>query len=101
MAEKDPSTEGGEEVGIDNARSPAPDAAPEDNPQPDALAGDVEITSGTGIDMGGTGDNAPVHSPTIPDDEGKTGDAQGEGKAADAAGNVAHGNPEAPEVDHA
>jgi hypothetical protein len=66
----------------------------------DALKG-ADITSGTGIDQGGTGDDAPVHSPTIPDDEGNTGDAQGEGKAADAAGNVAHGNPEAPEVDHA
>ena len=33
---------------IDNARSPAPDAAPEDNPEPDALSGDAEITSGTG-----------------------------------------------------
>jgi hypothetical protein len=31
----------------DNARSPAPDAAPEDNPEPDALK-DVDITSGTG-----------------------------------------------------
>lgn len=46
MSEKDPNTEGGEEVGIDNARSPAPDAAPEDNPQPDALAGDADIKSG-------------------------------------------------------
>ncbi|MDX6704311.1 MAG: hypothetical protein QOK16_1882 [Solirubrobacteraceae bacterium] len=31
----------------DNARSPAPDAAPEDNPEPDALK-DVDITSGKG-----------------------------------------------------
>jgi hypothetical protein len=30
-----------------NARSPAPDAAPEDNPEPDALK-DADITSGTG-----------------------------------------------------
>jgi hypothetical protein len=44
----DPAAEGGEEVGIDNARSPAPEAAPEDNPEPDALAGDVDIKSGTG-----------------------------------------------------
>lgn len=29
-------------------RSPAPDAAPEDNPEPDALSGDVDIKSGTG-----------------------------------------------------
>ncbi len=39
--------QGDESVGIDNARSPAPDAAPEDNPEPDALAGDVDIKSGT------------------------------------------------------
>ena len=48
MFDEDPAAEGGEEVGIDNARSPAPDAAPEDDPAPDALAGDVEIKSGTG-----------------------------------------------------
>ena len=30
-----------------NARSPAPDAAPEDNPEPDALK-DADIQSGTG-----------------------------------------------------
>lgn len=48
MFDEDPAAEGGEEVGIDNARSPAPDAAPEDNPEPDALAGDADITSGTG-----------------------------------------------------
>lgn len=47
MFDEDPAAEGGEEVGVDNARSPAPDAAPEDNPEPDALAGDVDITSGT------------------------------------------------------
>jgi hypothetical protein len=46
MLDDDPRTEGDEEVGIDNARSPAPDAAPEDNPEPDALAGDVDIKSG-------------------------------------------------------
>jgi hypothetical protein len=48
MFDEDPAAEGGEEVGIDNARSPAPDAAPEDDPAPDALSGDVEIKSGTG-----------------------------------------------------
>jgi hypothetical protein len=48
MFDEDPATEGGEEVGVDNARSPAPDAAPEDNPEPDALSGDVDIKSGTG-----------------------------------------------------
>jgi len=47
MFDEDPAAEGGEEVGVDNARSPAPDAAPEDNPEPDALAGDVDIKSGT------------------------------------------------------
>jgi len=48
MFDEDPAAEGGEEVGVDNARSPAPDAAPEDNPDPDALSGDVDIKSGTG-----------------------------------------------------
>ena len=47
MFDDDPAAEGGQEVGVDNARSPAPDAAPESNPQPDALAGDVDIKSGT------------------------------------------------------
>jgi hypothetical protein len=47
MFDDDPRAEGDEEVGTDNARSPAPDAAPEDNPEPDALAGDVDIKSGT------------------------------------------------------
>ena len=32
---------------LDEHRSPAPDAAPEDNPEPDALK-DVDIKSGTG-----------------------------------------------------
>lgn len=48
MFDEDPAAEGGQEVGIDNARSPAPDAAPEADPEPDALAGDVDIKSGTG-----------------------------------------------------
>jgi hypothetical protein len=47
MFDDDPASEGGEEVGTDNARSPAPDAAPESNPEPDALSGDVDIKSGT------------------------------------------------------
>lgn len=47
MFDDDPAPEGAEEVGVDNARSRAPDAAPEDNPEPDALAGGVDITSGT------------------------------------------------------
>lgn len=59
-------------------------------------------TPGIGSDVkSGDEEGTPVHSPTIPEDEGNTGDGTGEGKAADAAGNVAHGNPEAPEVDHA
>ena len=48
MFDEDPAAESGEEVGVDNARSPAPDAAPEDNPEPDALSGDTDIKSGTG-----------------------------------------------------
>ena len=60
----------------------------------DALKNADDIESG---DKEGT----PVHSPTIPEDEGNTGDGTGEGKAADAAGNVADGNPNAPEVEHA
>ena len=67
----------------------------------DALKGVDDVTSGTGIEQDGAGEGTPVHSPTIPDDEGNTGDGEGEGKAADAAGNVADGNPNAPEVDHA
>ena len=48
MFDEDPAAEGSHtDVDTDNARSPAPDAAPEDNPEPDALAGDVEITRGT------------------------------------------------------
>lgn len=59
----------------------------------DALKG-ADINSG---DEPGT----PVHAPTTPDDEGNTGDGTGEGKVADAAGNTASENPQAPEVDHA
>ena len=65
----------------------------------DALK-DADVDSGAEV-TSGTGEGTPVHSPTIPDDEGNTGDGEGEGEAADAAGNVAHGSPEAPEVDHA
>jgi hypothetical protein len=61
-----------------------------------------EEETGIGSDVkSGDEEGTPMHSPTIPEDEGNTGDGTGEGKAADAAGNVAHGNPEAPEVDHA
>jgi hypothetical protein len=36
-----------DETELDDHRSPAPDAAPEDNPEPDALK-DADIKSGTG-----------------------------------------------------
>jgi hypothetical protein len=42
----------------------------------------------------------PVHSPTIPEDEGRPGDGTGEGDAGPASGTSAT-NPAAPEVDHA
>jgi len=58
----------------------------------DALK-DADITSG---DEEGT----PVHSPTIPEDEGNVGDGTGEGDAGPASGTSAT-NPAAPEVDHA
>jgi len=58
----------------------------------DALK-DADVTSGTA-------DDTPVHAPTTPEDEGNTGDGTGEGKVADAAGNTAAENPQAPEVDH-
>jgi hypothetical protein len=52
-----------------------------------------DITSG---DKEGT----PVHSPTIPEDEGNVGDGTGEGDSGPASGTAA-ANPAAPEVDHA
>jgi hypothetical protein len=42
----------------------------------------------------------PVHSPTVPEDEGNPGDGTGEGNAGPASGTSAS-NPAAPEVDHA
>ena len=57
----------------------------------DALK-DADITSG---DESGE----PVHSPTIPEDEGNTGDGTGEGNAGPASG-TSGTNPQAPEVDH-
>jgi hypothetical protein len=41
----------------------------------------------------------PVHSPTVPEDEGNPGDGTGEGDAGPASGTSAT-NPAAPEVDH-
>ena len=58
----------------------------------DALK-DADIKSG---DEEGT----PVHSPTIPEDEGNVGDGTGEGDAGPASGGASE-NPAAPEVDHA
>ncbi|MDX6678537.1 MAG: hypothetical protein QOE31_2589 [Solirubrobacteraceae bacterium] len=78
MFDDDPASEGGEEVGTDNARSPAPDAAPEDNPEPDALAGDVDITSGTE-----TGQAADDHQRS-----GSAGPAAGTTEGDDAVGIV-------------
>jgi hypothetical protein len=92
MFDEDPAAEGGEEVGVDNARSPAPDAAPEDNPEPDALAGDVDITSGTGAggdlpDSGveGTGSGTGEGGKT---GEGEAGPASGTTEGDDAVGIV-------------
>ena len=48
----------------------------------------------------GDKEGTPVHSPTIPEDEGNTGDGTGEGNAGPASGTSAT-NPAAPEVDHA
>ncbi len=57
----------------------------------DALK-DADVQSG---DEEGT----PVHSPTIPEDEGRVGDGTGEGDAGPASG-TSSTNPAAPEVDH-
>jgi hypothetical protein len=57
----------------------------------DALEGE-DVSSG---DESGT----PVHSPTIPDDEGNVGDGTGEGDAGPASG-TSGTNPAAPDVDH-
>ena len=45
----------------------------------DALKGGEDVTSGTESDT-------PVHSPTIPEDEGNVGDGTGEGEAGPASG---------------
>ena len=72
MSDEDPATEGGEQVSVDNARSPAPDAAPENDPQPDALAGDVDIKSGTAsgeaADPPRSGEAGPAAGTTEGDD---------------------------------
>jgi hypothetical protein len=58
----------------------------------DALKDADDVQSG---DESGT----PVHSPTIPEDEGNPGDGTGEGEAGPASGTSAT-NPAAPDVDH-
>jgi hypothetical protein len=60
---------------LDDHRSPAPDAAPEDNPEPDALK-DVDIKSGTG--------NPPADSERA----GVAGPAAGTTEGDDAVGVV-------------
>jgi hypothetical protein len=60
---------------LDDHRSPAPDAAPEDNPQPDALK-DADITSGTGDQS------------ADPEREGVAGPAAGTTEGDDAVGIV-------------
>jgi len=47
----------------------------------------------------GDEEGTPVHSPTIPEDEGNVGDGTGEGDAGPASGTATE-NPAAPEVDH-
>jgi len=47
----------------------------------------------------GDEEGTPVHSPTIPEDEGNVGDGEGEGDAGPASGTASE-NPAAPEVDH-
>ena len=64
----------------------------DDETRGDALKDSDEIESG---DEEGT----PVHSPTIPEDEGNVGDGTGEGDAGPAAGTATE-NHAAPEVDH-
>ena len=86
MFDEDPAAEGGEDVGVDNARSPAPDAAPEDNPEPDALAGDVDITSGTGA--GGDLPDSGVEGRGAGTGEGEASPASGTTEGDDAVGIV-------------
>jgi hypothetical protein len=57
----------------------------------DALK-DADVDSG---DESGT----PVHSPTVPEDEGNPGDGTGEDNAGPASG-TSGANPAAPAVDH-
>lgn len=90
MFDDDPRAEGDEAVGVENARSPAPDAAPEDNPEPDALSGDVDIKSGTGAsgdlpDSGveGKGDGTGEGGKT---GKGEAGPASGTTEGDDAVG---------------
>lgn len=59
-----------------------------------------EDEKGIGSDVkSGDEEGTPVHSPTIPEDEGNPGDGTGEGNAGPASGTSGK-NPAAPEVDH-
>ncbi len=59
-----------------------------------------EDETGIGSDVkSGDEEGTPVHSPTIPEDEGNPGDGTGEGDAGPASGTSGE-NPAAPEVDH-
>ena len=60
---------------------------------------DEDALKGEGVESGDE-EGTPVHSPTIPEDEGNPGDGTGEGNAGPASGTSAE-NPQAPEVDHA
>jgi anti-sigma B factor antagonist len=78
---------------LDASHNPTEDEMIDDEAGPgeDALK-DADVESG---DDPGT----PVHSPTIPEDEGNVGDGTGEGDAGPASG-TSGTNPAAPEVDH-
>jgi len=62
--------------------------------------GDDDAVKAQGPVKSGDEEGTPVHSPTIPEDEGNVGDGTGEGDAGPASGTSAT-NPAAPEVDHA
>ncbi len=65
----------------------------------DAASGDDALKDAGDIESGDK-EGTPVHSPTIPEDEGNVGDGTGEGDAGPASG-TSSTNPQAPEVDHA
>jgi hypothetical protein len=61
---------------------------------------DDDALKDAGATKSGDEEGTPVHSPTIPEDEGNPGDGTGSGDAGPASGTSAK-NPQAPEVDHA